>query len=81
MPPLKCRTQSIEKRAQILGQFTTESFEETEEEYKNEVILIAFFRITNVVFYLHKSTEIYFLMCIAFHFWKHCFLKVVSVVC
>ena len=40
-PPLKCR--SREKRAQILGQFTSESFEKTEEKYKDDIIFIAFF--------------------------------------
>ena len=37
--------QSREKRAQILGQFISESFEKTEEKYKDDIILIAFFRI------------------------------------
>ena len=37
--------QSREKRAQILGQFTSESFEKTEEKYKDDIILISFFHI------------------------------------
>ena len=34
-----------EKRAQILWQFISESFEKTEKKYKDDIILIAFFHI------------------------------------
>ena len=39
------KMQSLEKRAQILGQFISESFEKTEKKYKDDITVIAFFHI------------------------------------